>query len=187
MAGNPSAAQSSAESPHCRACAIQGPRRKGWCHWCNMPEAGCQNPRNLSLCSVYPCEKSKETFLFFNLEFKLELELELGWKLEWLEGVSKTLGRLVYFVPYLYRGRSPLYNYNTKYTSLPRFFDTPSIHSNLLQMLQKKKNFYNTSKVDLSLKTSCWIVPYTYLYGKSKCYPWEGRRNCICMRFNNLS
>ena len=41
-----------------------------------------QNPRNVSLCSVYPCEKSKKTFLFFSLEFKLELELELGWKLE---------------------------------------------------------------------------------------------------------
>ena len=74
--------------------------------------------------------KIKKTFLFFSLEFKLELELELGWKLEWLEGVSKTLGRLVYFVPYLYRGRSPLYNYNTKYTSLPRVSDTPSSHSN---------------------------------------------------------
>ena len=36
----------------------------------------------------------------------------------------------MYFVPYLYRGRSPLYNYNTKYTSLPRVFDTPSSHSN---------------------------------------------------------
>ena len=64
------------------------------------------------------------------LEFKLELELGLGLKLEWLEGVSKTLGRLVYFVPYLYGGRSPPYNYNTKYTSLPRVFDTPSSHSN---------------------------------------------------------
>ena len=43
-------------------------------------------------------------------------------------------------------GEAPPYKYNTKYTSPLRFFDTPSIHSNLLQMLQKKKNFYNTSK-----------------------------------------
>ena len=41
-----------------------------------------QNPQNLPLCSVYPCEKIKKTFLFFSLEFKVELELELGWKLE---------------------------------------------------------------------------------------------------------
>ena len=44
--------------------------------------------------------------------------------------LSKTLKGLVYFVPYLYGGRSPPYNYNTKYTSPPRVFDTPSIHSN---------------------------------------------------------
>ena len=29
----------------------------------------------------------------------------------------------MYFVPYLYGGRSPPYNYNTKYTSPPRVFD----------------------------------------------------------------
>ena len=48
----------------------------------DRPDEPGQNPRNLSLCSVYPCEKSKEAFLFFSLEFKLELELELGLKLE---------------------------------------------------------------------------------------------------------
>ena len=38
----------------------------------------------------------------------MELELELGLKLEWLEGVSKTLGGgLVYFVLYLYGGEAP--------------------------------------------------------------------------------
>ena len=61
-------------------------------------------------------------------------------KLKWFEGVSKTLrktlGGPVHFVPYLYGGRSPPYTYNTKYTSPLRFFDTPSIHSNLLEMLQ---------------------------------------------------
>ena len=34
--------------------------------------------------------------LFLILEFRLELELELGLNLECLEGVSKTLGALVY-------------------------------------------------------------------------------------------
>ena len=63
-----------------------------------------------------------------NLEFRLGLELEL--KLEWLDGVSKTLGWPVYVAPYLYGGQSPPYNYNAKYTSLPRVFDTPSSHSN---------------------------------------------------------
>ena len=47
---------------------------------------------------------NQKRYIFF-LEFNLELEL--GLKLEWLEGVSKTLGRLVYFVLYLYGGRSP--------------------------------------------------------------------------------
>ena len=37
--------------------------------------------------------------------------------------LSKTLRGLVYFVPYLYGGRSPPYNCNTKYTSLLRVFD----------------------------------------------------------------
>ena len=37
--------------------------------------------------------------------FHFLMELEL--KLEWLEGVSKILGRLVYFVPYLNGGRTP--------------------------------------------------------------------------------
>ena len=36
--------------------------------------------------------------------------------------LSKTLRGLVYFVLYLYGGRSPPYNCNTKYTSL-RVFD----------------------------------------------------------------
>ena len=36
----------------------------------------------------------------------------------------------MYFVPYLYGGRSPPYTYNTKYTGPPRVFDTPSSHSN---------------------------------------------------------
>ena len=60
----------------------------------------------------------------------MELELGLGLKLECLEGVSKTLRGLAYFVPYLYGGRSPPYNHNTKYKSLPRTFDTTSSHSN---------------------------------------------------------
>ena len=37
--------------------------------------------------------------------------------------LSKTLRGLVYFVPYLYGGRSPSYNYNTKYTSPLKVFD----------------------------------------------------------------
>ena len=37
--------------------------------------------------------------------------------------MSKTLGGLVYFASYLYGGRSPPYNYNTKYTSPHRVFD----------------------------------------------------------------
>ena len=37
--------------------------------------------------------------------------------------LSKTLRGLVYFVPYLYGGRSPPYNFNTKYTSPLRVFD----------------------------------------------------------------
>ena len=37
--------------------------------------------------------------------------------------LSKTLRGLVYFVPYLYGGRSPPYNCNTKYTSPLRVFD----------------------------------------------------------------
>ena len=45
--------------------------------------------------------------IFWGGEFRLELELELGLNLEWLEGVTKTLGGLVYFVPYLYGGQSP--------------------------------------------------------------------------------
>ena len=36
--------------------------------------------------------------------------------------LSKTLRGLVYFVPYLHRGRSPPYNCNTKYTSPLRVF-----------------------------------------------------------------
>ena len=80
-------------------------------------------PRNLSLW------KSKETFLFFSLGYKLELELELGLKLEWLEGVSKSLGRCV-FCTVLIRGAKHPHNYNAKYTSLPRAFDNPSSHSN---------------------------------------------------------
>ena len=37
--------------------------------------------------------------------------------------LSKTLRGLVYFVPYIYAGRSPPYNCNTKYTSPLRAFD----------------------------------------------------------------
>ena len=37
--------------------------------------------------------------------------------------LAKTLRGLVYFVPYLYGGRSPPYNRNTKYTSPLRVFD----------------------------------------------------------------
>ena len=37
--------------------------------------------------------------------------------------LSKTLSGLVYFVPYLYGGRSPPYNCNTKYISPLRVFD----------------------------------------------------------------
>ena len=66
--------------------------------------------------------KIKKTFLFFSFEFELEFELELVWKLEWLEGVSKTLERLVYFAPYFYGG--PPYNYNAKCTSPPQKFLT---------------------------------------------------------------
>ena len=44
--------------------------------------------------------------------------------------LSKTLRGLVYFVPYLFGGQSPPNNYNTKYTSPLRDFDTPSNHSN---------------------------------------------------------
>ena len=47
----------------------------------------------------------------------------------------------MYFVPYLYRGRSPLYHYNTKCTSLPRVFGTPSSHSNFNS--NSKANFKN--------------------------------------------
>ena len=85
-----------------------------------------RTPR-LRIPRIYSCVRSmsektyKKTFLFFSLELKLELELRL--KLELLEGGSKTLGMLVYFVPYLlYKGRSPPYNYNAKYTSLPESF-----------------------------------------------------------------
>ena len=46
------------------------------------------------LCTSVPAKIKK---YFFDLKFKLELELNL----EWLEIMSKTLGRLVYFAPYL--------------------------------------------------------------------------------------
>ena len=50
----------------------------------------------------------------------------------WDEALDESTGIIeaVYFASYLYGGRSPPYNYNTKYTSLPRVFDTPSSHSN---------------------------------------------------------
>ena len=68
--------------------------------------------------------------------------------------MSKTLGRLVYFVPYLYRGRSPPYNYNTKYTSLPRVFDTPLSHSNF--------NFNSNSNFEI-LPNNCTPVNCNYV------------------------
>ena len=54
--------------------------------------------------------------------------------------LQKSSEGLVYFVPYLYGGRSPPYNYNTKYTSLPRVFDTPSSHSNFNPNSNSKLN-----------------------------------------------
>ena len=110
---------------------------EGPCVFCTVPIRGAKPPLYVQYKIHKPPQsfwqlqfqsKNHSSFLFFVLEF--QLELELGLKLEWLEGVSKTLGGLMYFVPYLYGGRSPPYNYNTKYTSLPRVFDTPSSHSN---------------------------------------------------------
>ena len=45
-------------------------------------------------------------------------------------GSVKNSGEACVFCTVLYGGQSPPYNYNTKYTSLPRVFDTPSSHSN---------------------------------------------------------
>ena len=71
--------------------------------------------------------KNKKVFYVFILEFRLELELELGLKLEWLEGVSKTLRRLVYFVPYLYGGRSPPITTIQHTQASPEFSTLPQV------------------------------------------------------------
>ena len=55
--------------------------------------------------------------------------------------LSKTLSGLVYFVPYLHRGRSPPYNCHTKYTRPLRILTTsvpkqkPRLHKNYLSLL----------------------------------------------------
>ena len=49
--------------------------------------------------------------------------------------LSKTLRGLVYFVPYLYGGRSPPYNCNTKYTSPLSVFDNFNFKAKSIGML----------------------------------------------------
>ena len=60
--------------------------------------------------------------------------------------LSKSLMGLVYFVRYLYGGRSPTYNYNTKYTSTPRVFDTPSSYSNFNPNPNSNSNLHSKIK-----------------------------------------
>ena len=55
----------------------------------------------------------------------------------------------MYFVLYSYGGRSPPYNYNTKYTSLPRVFDTPSSHSNFNPNSNSNSNLNSKKKVKI--------------------------------------
>ena len=52
-----------------------------------------------------------------------------------IEVVKNSEGACVFCIAVI-GGASPPYKYGTKYTSPLRFFDTPSIHSNLLEMLQ---------------------------------------------------
>ena len=73
--------------------------------------------------------KIKETFLIFGLEFKLELELELelGLKFEWLEGVSKTLGGLLYFCTVLIQGAKPPTTTMQNAQACPEFLTLPRV------------------------------------------------------------
>ena len=82
----------------------------------------------------------------FILEFRLELELELGLKLEWLEGVSKTLGGLVYFLWRL-SGRASRISMVQNTQAPPRVFDTPSSHSNF------NPNSNSNSNLNSKIKT----------------------------------
>ena len=67
------------------------------------------------------------------------MELDLGLKLEWLEGVSKTLGRLVYFVPYLYReGEAPPIT-KIQNTQAPSGFLTTSIPKLIFAKIKSSK------------------------------------------------
>ena len=64
--------------------------------------------------------------------------------------LSKTLRGLMYFVPYLYRGRSPSYNCNTESTSPLRVFDNFNPKAKTLdtfQFVQKLNIESNVIKV----------------------------------------
>ena len=85
-------------------------------------------------------------------------------------GSAKNLGRLVYVAPYLCRGRSPPYSYNTKYTSLPRVFDTPSSHSNFNSNSKKNKRFF----VKKLFYISVWNLNWNWNWDES----WNDLREC---------
>ena len=89
---------------------------------------------------IYPCVRSipvknKKKLFYF-------LVWNLNWNWNWdgswndLRECQKLWGGLCILYRTYTGGEAPPYNYNTKYTSPLRFFDTPSIDSNLLQMLQ---------------------------------------------------
>ena len=96
-----------------------------------------------------------------NLEIRLGLELEL--KLEWFEGVSKTLGRLACFALQLEGGLRPRYKYGAKYTNLPRVFVTPSSHSNFNSNsnpnLNSKFTKFNEFTLPVIYPTFLWSRP----------------------------